>query len=66
MKRNYWPWATNSSKYIITSVYDINGSKLIETKSKSIDMSKMSTGTYIIKTLDNESKKANSGKIIKK
>ena len=51
---------------IITSVYDINGSKLIETNSKSIDMSKMSTGTYIIKTLDNESKKANSGKIIKK
>lgn len=51
---------------LTTSVYDINGSKLIETNSKSIDMSKMSTGTYIIKTLDNESKKSNSSKIIKK
>jgi len=51
---------------LTTSVYDISGAKLIETKSKSIDMSKMATGTYIIKTLDNESKIANSCKIIKK
>ncbi|MBA4283835.1 MAG: hypothetical protein C0432_06050 [Candidatus Puniceispirillum sp.] len=51
---------------LTTSVHDINGAKLIETNSKSIDMSKMSTGTYIIKTLDNESKKTNSCKIIKK
>lgn len=51
---------------LTTSVYDISGAKLIETKSKAIDMSKMSTGTYIIKTVDNESKKANSCKIIKK
>lgn len=51
---------------LTTSVYDISGAKLIETNSKSIDMSKMSTGTYIIKTLDNETKKANSCKIIKK
>lgn len=49
-----------------TTVYDISGAKLIETDSKSIDMSKMSTGTYIVKTVDNESKKANSCKIIKK
>ena len=51
---------------LTTSVYDISGAKLIETKSKKIDMSKMSNGTYIIKTLDNDSKKANSCKIIKK
>lgn len=51
---------------LTTSIYDISGSKLIETKSKKIDMSKMSTGTYIIKTFDNDSKKANSCKIIKK
>ncbi len=51
---------------LTTSVYDINGAKLIETKSKSIDMSKMATGTYLIKTLDNESKKTNSCKVIKK
>lgn len=51
---------------LTTSVYDISGAKLIETKSKAIDMSKMATGTYIIKTMDNESKKANSCKIIKK
>lgn len=51
---------------LTTSVYDISGAKLIETKSKAIDMSKMATGTYIVKTMDNESKKANSSKIIKK
>ncbi len=51
---------------LTTSVYDIYGAKLIETKSKSIDMSKMSTGTYIIKTFENDSKKTNSYKIIKK
>lgn len=51
---------------LTTSVYNISGAKLIETKSKNIDMSKMATGTYIIKTLDNESNKANSCKIIKK
>jgi hypothetical protein len=51
---------------LTTSVYDISGAKLIETKSKSIDMSKMATGTYVVKTLDNETKKANSCKIIKK
>jgi hypothetical protein len=51
---------------LTTSVYDISGVKLIETKSKTIDMSKMTTGTYIIKALDNETKKANSCKIIKK
>ena len=51
---------------LTTSVYDINGAKLIETKSKSIDMSKMATGTYLVKTLDNESKKTNSCKVIKK
>lgn len=51
---------------LTTSVYDIGGAKLMETKSKTIDMSKMSTGTYIIKTLDDESKKGNSCKIIKK
>ena len=51
---------------LTTSVYDISGAKLIETKSKNIDMSKMATGNYIIKTLDSDSKKANSYKIIKK
>lgn len=51
---------------LTTSVYDINGSKLLESKSKSIDMSNMSTGTYIVKTLDDESKKVSSCKIIKK
>ncbi len=51
---------------LTTSVYNISGAKLIESKSKSIDMSKMSTGTYIIKTVDNDSKKTNSYKIIKK
>jgi len=48
------------------SLYDISGAKLIETKSKSIDMSKMSTGVYIVKTFENESKKTYSYKIIKK
>ena len=51
---------------LTTSVYDISGTKLIETKSKSIDMSKMAAGTYVVKTLDNDTKKSNSCKIIKK
>ena len=51
---------------LTTSVFNISGAKLIETKSKNIDMSKMATGNYIIKTLDSDSKKANSYKIIKK
>jgi hypothetical protein len=50
---------------LTTSVYDIRGAKLVETKSKSIDMSKMSTGMYIIKTFENDSQKTNSYKIIK-
>ncbi len=49
---------------LTTSVYDICGAKLIETKSKTIDMSKMAIGVYIIKTVENE--KINSYKIIKK
>jgi len=51
---------------LTTSVYNISGAKLIETKSKNIDMSKMATGTYIIKTLDSDSIKSNNYKIIKK
>jgi hypothetical protein len=51
---------------LTTSVYNISGAKLIETKSKNIDMSKLATGNYIIKTLDSDSKKSNSYKIIKK
>ncbi|WP_304199551.1 DUF4960 domain-containing protein [Flavobacterium alvei] len=51
---------------LTTSIYGINGAKLIETKLKTIDMSKMATGTYVIKTVDNETQKTNSYKIIKK
>jgi hypothetical protein len=51
---------------LTTSVYNISGAKLIETKSKNIDMSKLATGNYIVKTLDSDSKKSNSYKIIKK
>ena len=51
---------------LTTTVYTITGAKLMETKSKSIDMSRMSTGTYIVKTFDNESQKVNDYKIIKK
>ncbi len=50
---------------LTSSVYDIRGAKLIETKSKRIDMSKMSTGIYVVKTFENDSKKTNSYKIIK-
>ena len=50
---------------ITTSVYDICGAKLIETKSKTIDMSKMSAGMYIIKTLENKTEKTASYKIMK-
>jgi hypothetical protein len=51
---------------ITTSIYNINGAKLVETKLKTIDMSKMATGTYIIKTIDNETQKTNNYKILKK
>jgi hypothetical protein len=50
---------------LTTSVYDICGTKLIETKSKTIDMSNIASGMYIIKTLENISEKTNSYKIIK-
>ncbi len=51
---------------LTTTVYDITGGKLIETKLKNIDMSKIATGTYFIQTLDNDTKKINNYKIIKK
>lgn len=51
---------------LTTSIYGINGAKLVETKLKTIDMSKMAAGTYVIKTVDNETQKTNNYKIIKK
>ena len=51
---------------LTTSIYNINGAKLVETKLKTIDMSEMATGTYVIKTVDNETQKTNNYKIIKK
>jgi acetaldehyde dehydrogenase (acetylating) len=51
---------------LTTSIYGINGAKLVETKLKTIDMSKMASGTYVIKTVDNETQKTNNYKIIKK
>lgn len=51
---------------LTTSIYGVNGAKLVETKLKTIDMSKMATGTYLIKTVDNATQKTNNYKIIKK
>ena len=50
---------------LTTSVYDVCGTKLIETKSKTIDMSNIASGMYIIKTVENKTEKTNSFKIIK-
>lgn len=51
---------------LTTSIFNISGAKLIETNSKSIDMSKMAAGVYIVKALDKSTQKVNDYKIIKK
>ncbi len=49
-----------------TTVYDFLGRQLLETQLKTIDMSTMPNGIYIIQTTDSISNKKNSYKVIKK
>ena len=52
--------------HLNAKVYDFLGRELLSTNSKSIDMSEMPAGVYIIKTTDKTINKTNSYKIIKK
>ncbi|MGK0253132.1 MAG: hypothetical protein ACI9OE_000592 [Mariniflexile sp.] len=49
-----------------TTVFDFVGRKLLDTKLKTIDMSSMPNGIYIIQTTDSTTNKKNSYKIVKK
>jgi hypothetical protein len=49
-----------------TTIYDFLGRKLMDSQLKTIDMSKMPNGMYIIHTTDTTTNKKNSYKIIKK
>ena len=49
-----------------TKVFDFLGRQLINTKAKTIDMSAMPIGVYIIQTTDSTTNKKNSYKVIKK
>jgi hypothetical protein len=51
---------------IKAQVYDSLGRKVLSTNSKSIEMSAMPSGVYIIKIIDNALNKTNSYKVIKK
>jgi hypothetical protein len=52
--------------HLNAKVYDFLGRELLSTNSKSIDISAMPAGVYIIKTTDKAINKTNSYKIIKK
>ena len=52
--------------HLNAKVYDFLGRELLSTNSKSIDMSEIPAGVYIIKTTDKTINKTNSYKIIKK
>lgn len=49
-----------------TSIFDLNGKKILNTQLKSIDMSNIVDGTYIVKSFDIKTNQTNSFKIIKR
>ncbi|MDN3492729.1 sialate O-acetylesterase [Winogradskyella bathintestinalis] len=49
-----------------TKMFDFSGRLLLETESKTIDMSTMPTGVYVLQTTETTTNKQNSYKVIKK
>ena len=58
--------ALNSNKEYNIEVYDMAGNKLMSLTGNAIDMSHLSSATYIVKALDKSVNKAVSYKVIKK
>ena len=49
-----------------TTIFDLTGRKILNTQLKSIDMSTIAAGTYIVKALESKTNQENSFKIVKK
>ena len=58
--------ALNSNKEYNIEVYDMAGNKVMSLTGNAIDMSHLSSATYIVKALDKSVNKAVSYKVIKK